>query len=153
VNPLAIATFPLTLAHQLESLLTQLGQVASRAVGLLDVAEPVAQRVDALTTKVDALVARAGGITSEVDQATAGASRTLEDVRAIVRELDAADLRKLLDDAVGLVPALAGLPPVIERLAEQVDHLDKTVGEVSTLLQGVPGAARLVKRGAGLTGR
>jgi ABC-type transporter Mla subunit MlaD len=184
VNPLAIATFPLTLAHHVETLLGQLGNVASRAAGLLDTAEPVAGRIEALTSRaeaavtnverltdvvdgvsaraqslaseVDSLVARAAGIAGVVDEVTAGARTTLDTVQPLVeslRVIDATALKDLLDDAVALIPALAALPPVIARLAEQVDHLDKTVGEVSALLQGVPGAARLVRRGAGLTGR
>lgn len=65
--------------------------------------------------------------------------------------LDPATVRKiepLLEDVVALLPMLATLPPTIEKLAVQVDHLDQTVADVGALLQGIPGAARLLKRGS-----
>ena len=50
-----------------------------------------------------------------------------------------------------LLPALASLEqlvPVVEHLGVQVDHLDATVADVGAMLGGIPGAARLLKRGA-----
>jgi len=155
VNPLALATLPLTLAHQLEGFVSQLGQVASRALGLLDTAEPVAERIEALTGRAEAAVTDVERLTGVVEGISTRALALTSEVDSLVARVAGitGQADGLLDDVVALVPALASLPPVIERLAEQVDHLDKTVGEVSSMLQGVPGAARLVKRGAGLSGR
>lgn len=78
-----------------------------------------------------------------------------------VRQLDPS----LLDDATAtvravpqlistveseLLPALAsleGLVPVVAQLGVQVDNLDSAVADVGSLLGGIPGAARLLKRG------
>jgi hypothetical protein len=135
----------------------------------------VLERADGLTTGVDKVVGEAADTLGSVQPAVAVlASLELEVLATItpllydlglllagVRELDPA----LLDDAVAavrslpqlistveaeLLPALAsleGLVPVVAQLGVHVDHLDGTVADVGALLAGIPGAARLLKRG------
>ena len=43
--------------------------------------------------------------------------------------------------------ALEGLVPVVRTLNENVDQLQSVVNDVGTLLSGLPGAGRLLKRG------
>jgi hypothetical protein len=48
---------------------------------------------------------------------------------------------------VPAVSSLEGLVPVVETLHENVDQLQHVVNDVGTLLSGLPGAGRLLKRG------
>jgi ABC-type transporter Mla subunit MlaD len=157
---IGLATKPVSLVTGVDHLITQLNQVAARALALLDVAEPVAERVaatveraDAVAADVEALVARAGAITDEADAATAQAAATITRIQPLLDEL--APLLQTVgslerEKLVGLVESL---PAVLEKLAAQVDNLDRTVADVGALLQGIPGAARLAKRGATLAPR
>jgi hypothetical protein len=56
-------------------------------------------------------------------------------------------------DPQQLVALVESIPAVLERLAAQVENLDRTVADVGALLSGIPGAARLAKRGDRLTAR
>lgn len=136
-------------------------QVAARVESTVGTAEQVAARVDAtvakaeaLATQVDGLAARAAKIATKADKATDQATGIVTSVQPLVDAvggLDPATVRKiepLLEDVLALLPMLASLPPVIEKLAVQVDHLDQTVADVGALLQGIPGAGRLLKRGS-----
>lgn len=162
------AVRPAQLVHSVESLVGQLGQVASRALGLLEVAEGIPPRIERLLTRaegtadrVEDLAAHAARVTTKAAAATDRATGTVEAVQPLLLALSTLDpatvakLEPLLEDVVTLLPALAALPPVIHELAEQVDHLDQTVADVGALLQGIPGATRLMKRADSnrLTGR
>ena len=135
--------------------------VAGRAERTVGAAEQLAARVEEAVTRVerlagqvDRLAAKAQKTTAKADAATDVASGIVTSVQPLVEavaSLDPGTVRKvepLLEDVVQLLPLLASLPPVIEKLAVQVDHLDQTVADVGALLQGIPGAGRLLKRGS-----
>ena len=155
-----------------EVLSARLEGVLATADALTEQIAVVLKRTDALTRKVDRIAADAAGTLASVQPAIAaiGAlpAQTLaslvEDLGALLagaRGLDPG----LVGEATGAVravpalmatveadlrPALAqleGLVPVVAQLGVQVDHLDGTVAEVGALLGGIPGAARLLKRG------
>ncbi|HSP38109.1 MAG TPA: hypothetical protein VLR26_10180 [Frankiaceae bacterium] len=85
----------------------------------------------------------------------------LQPLLASLTELDPAvgkDLAAMLQNLPGLmdrvddrvipaVSALEGLMPVVQTLHENVDQLQSVVNDVGTLLSGLPGAGRLLKRG------
>jgi prefoldin subunit 5 len=153
VNIVSVVTRPLSFAQHVDSLVDQLALVASRALSLLDTVETIPGRIEALldrvsstATGIDALATRASTITDRAERATDQAAGAVAAVQPLV------DAAATLDTAlVGrLEPLLEGLmtlPAVLETLAKQVEHLDQTVAEVGTLLQGIPGAQRLIKRG------
>lgn len=153
------AVRPVHLVQGLDSLLNQLGQVAARALSLLDGAEGLPGRIEALVgraedaaTRVEDLAGTAAGIATKAAKTTAEATATVQAVQPLLQAVTTIDpamvakLEPLLEDVIALLPALASLPPVIERLAVQVDHLDQTVADVGALLQGIPGAGRIMKR-------
>lgn len=153
VNLVSVVTRPLSFAQHLDTLVDQLGQVASRALSLLDDAESIPGRIESLlervsgtATDIDALATRATTITTKAEQATDQAAGAVAAVQPLV---DAAAMfdPELLAKLEPLLEGLMTLPIVLETLAKQVDHLDQTVAEVGTLLQGIPGAQRLLKRG------
>lgn len=138
------------------TIVSELAQVASRALALLDLAEPIARRIGELTDNaeriagdVDGLAGTAARVTASAEATTAKAAAAVDSLQPLLEtlaELDGALVTKLLDD-------LKDLPTVLEQLASQVDHLDRTVSDVGNLLQSIPGAARLVKRNDRLTAR
>ncbi len=143
--------------------------------GIPDRIREVLERADGLTTGVDTVVGDAATTLGKVQPAVevlagldlavlATITPLLNDLGLLlagVRRLDPA----LVDDATGavrslpqlintieaeLLPALAsleGLVPVVAQLGVHVHHLDGTVADVGALLAGIPGAARLLKRG------
>ncbi|MGZ6827530.1 MAG: hypothetical protein ACXVGH_12120 [Mycobacteriales bacterium] len=132
----------------------------------------VLRKASALTGKVDGVVDDASGTLASVSPAVQALAALetdllatlLADLAALVtgaRQLDpelvdhgTASLRAVptLMETVDqeLLPALAsleGLVPVVASLGVHVDRLDNTVHDVSALLAGIPGAARLRGRG------
>lgn len=135
----------------------------------------VLDRADAITTHVEVVVAEAAEAITSVQPAVAVlADLDLEVLSAITPLLR--DLGVLLAGARALDPSLVtagtqavhGVPvlirtvesellpalaklealvPVVAQLGVHVDHLDGTVADVGALLAGIPGAARLLKRG------
>jgi ABC-type transporter Mla subunit MlaD len=69
--------------------------------------------------------------------------------RQIESTLDALPrlLERVDSQVLPAVSALEGLVPVVRTLNENVDQLQSVVNDVGTLLSGLPGAARLLKRG------
>jgi hypothetical protein len=141
-----------------EALTTQVGAVLKKA--------------NALTGKVDRVVTDAASTLASVSPAVEHVAALEADLLATlvadlsvllagVRALDpglvdhgTASLRAVptlmttVDEQ--LLPALAqleALVPVVAQLGVHVDHLDGTVHDVGALLAGIPGAARLLKRG------
>jgi uncharacterized protein YoxC len=158
---------------RVEKVLAVAEPAAARIEALVTRAEAVPDRIDAvldqataLTARIDTVLRKAEGITKKVDVVVGDAAATLKQVQPAVEALgavepglitslveEAAQGVPLLLDAVEhkLLPALAQLEqlvPVVEHLGEQVDHLDATVADVGAMLGGIPGAARLLKRGA-----
>jgi hypothetical protein len=56
-------------------------------------------------------------------------------------------LERVDERALPAVSSLEGLVPVVQTLHENVDQLGHVVNDVGTLLSGLPGAGRLLKRG------
>jgi len=145
-----LARLPITLVEGIESVLEQATHVATRAARIADRAEPIADRIEALLDRaevvpdrIDALLDRSSAVADAVTALVADANATLAQVRPT---LDAG----LVQDVVDLLPALRSLEqlvPVVSQLGAQVDNLDRTVADVGALLGGIPGAARLLKRG------
>ncbi len=137
-----------------------------RVSAVLDEAERVPARIDAVLAKTDRLTKKVDQISKQVDSVVAEATRTLAALQpavAAVAELEPGLITSLVEEAAQgvpllltaveerLLPALASLEqlvPVVEHLGMQVDHLDATVADVGAMLGGIPGAARLLKRGA-----
>lgn len=177
-----LVRLPITLVQGVEPLLESLAAVATRALTLLDDVEElpgrireVLERADTISSRVDAVVNDAAAAIARVTPAVEVlAALDLEVLARITPLLD--DLGVLLAGTRGLdpslvedgqkaihavpilisaveddlLPALANLEalvPVVAQLGVYVDHLDGTVTDVSSLLAGIPGAARLLKRG------
>lgn len=156
---LPLVRLPVTLLEGVESILQQLTTIATRAAAVLDEIEGMPARIDAVLRKADAL-------TKKVDGVVAEAASTLTAVQPAVSAVAALEpglITSLIEEAAQgvpqlltaveerLLPALASLEqlvPVVEHLGVQVDHLDATVADVGAMLGGIPGAARLLKRGA-----
>jgi ABC-type transporter Mla subunit MlaD len=157
---------------RVEKVLAVAEPAAARVEALVTRAESVPDRIDvvldqaaALTARIETVLKKAETITRKVDGVVGDAAATLKQVQPAVEALgavepglitslveEAAQGVPLLLDAVEhkLLPALAQLEqlvPVVEHLGEQVDHLDATVADVGAMLGGIPGAARLLKRG------
>lgn len=168
----SVATRAAAVLDDIEGLPDRVAAVLERAEAVPARIDAVLTRTELLTAKVDAVVADAAATLAGVQpavRAIAGldpqlAARLVEGLALLVdgaRRLDPS----LVDDATAaarglplllstvddkLLPALASLEqlvPVVAQLGIQVDHLDATVADVGTLLGGIPGAARLLKRG------
>ncbi|MFN2539011.1 MAG: hypothetical protein ABR549_12820 [Mycobacteriales bacterium] len=145
-----LARLPLTLVEGIESVLAQATHVATRAAVIADRAEPIADRIEALLDRaetvpdrIEELLDRSATIAAALQSVVADATTTLAAVKPPV---DAG----LVQEVVDLLPALRSLEqlvPVVSQLGTQVDNLDRTVADVGALLGGIPGAARLLKRG------
>ena len=145
-----IARLPLTLVEGIESVIEQATHIATRAAVIADRAEPI-------TDRIEALLDRAESVPGRIDALLDRSERVAQEVHALVKELtetlaavqpavDAGVVQEILD----LLPALRSLEqlvPVVSQLGGQVDNLDRTVADVGALLGGIPGAARLLKRG------
>lgn len=155
-----LVRLPITLIEGIESVIEQATHVATRAAGIADRAEPITTRIEALLDRaeavpdrIDALLERSAAIADSVQAVVAEAAESLASVQPAVKvlaELEAEVLSGLVGEAVELLPALRSLEqlvPVVSQLGTQVDNLDRTVADVGALLGGIPGAARLLKRG------
>ena len=165
-----VAARALAVVESVERLPARLEAVLVRLEAVPDRVEAVLSRADAVTAELAQVVGSASASVRALEPAVAALDvarvaplvTDLSVLLAGVRELDPT----LLDDAaasvralptllealeVDLLPALAaveGLVPVVAQLGVHVDHLDGTVAEVGAMLSGIPGAARLLKRGA-----
>lgn len=165
-----VATRALALLESVERLPGRIEAVLERLEAVPDRVEAVLSRADLLTQELADVVTSAAASVRALEPAVAALDvaavaplvTDLGVLLAGVRELDPT----LVDDAaasvralpallegleVDLLPALAlveGLVPVVAQLGVHVDHLDGTVAEVGAMLSGIPGAARLLKRGA-----
>lgn len=70
----------------------------------------------------------------------------VDDAATTVRLLPGV-LEHLEDRVMPAVASLEGLVPVVDRLSAHVDNLNLVVADVGALLAGIPGSARLLKRG------
>ncbi len=159
-----LARLPLTIVEGIESIIEQAQHIVTRAAGIADQAEVVADRVAPITDRIEALLDRAEGIPDRIDALLTRSTGIADAVHAVVDDatatltslrpavdaiasIDPEVLANLVPEAVELLPALRSLEqlvPVVSQLGVQVDHLDQTI---AALLGGIPGAARLLKRG------
>jgi uncharacterized protein YoxC len=137
-----------------EELVTELAAVTARLDALLGTAERLAARVEGV-------VGRAEAATHVVDEVIEAVSETVGRIQPVLARLEPA----LVDDAVAAVRqlpdvlgrleeqvlptvrSLGGLVPVVDRLNANVDGLHDIVSDVGALLSGIPGSARLLRRG------
>jgi ABC-type transporter Mla subunit MlaD len=127
--------------------------LASRVDAVVDRAEPVAARIEALLDRaeevpdrIEALLVRAGAVTSAIEALVA----SVQPVVTVLAELDPKVVEQLVTDVTEVLPAIRSLEqlvPVVSGLGDQVTNLDRTVADVGAMLGGIPGAARLLKRG------
>lgn len=159
-----LVRLPMTLVEGIESVLQQATHIATRAAVVVDRAEPITTRIEALLDRaeevpdrIDLLLERSGAIADSVHAVVADATAALASLQPAVAALaeleaglDVTVVSGLVGEAVELLPALRSLEqlvPVVSQLGTQVDNLDRTVADVGALLGGIPGAARLLKRG------
>jgi hypothetical protein len=128
---------------QVEDLVERLSGAVARLDALLDTSETLAGRITAV-------VDHAEQVATAVDATVDRAGVTVADLRPVVTLLD----ESFLGDAAAAVrqlPAALGnleaLVPVVDRLSANVDSLNTVVADVGALLTGIPGSARLVRRG------
>ena len=148
-----LVRLPLTLVEGIESVIEQATHIATRAAVIVDRAEPVTDRIEALvdraeglSDRIDALVVRSGEAARAVESLVA----SVQPLVAALASVDPDTITRLVAEGVELLPALRSLEqlvPVVSQLGTQVDNLDRTVADVGALLGGIPGAARLLKRG------
>jgi ABC-type transporter Mla subunit MlaD len=162
-----------SVATRAAAVLDAIEGMPDRVSAVLAVAEPTAARIEAvleeaerIPARIDAVLKKAEALTKRVDGVVAEAAATLASVQPAVSAIAALEpglITSLIEEAAQgvpqlltaveeqLLPALASLEqlvPVVEHLGVQVDHLDATVADVGAMLGGIPGAARLLKRGA-----
>jgi ABC-type transporter Mla subunit MlaD len=148
-----LVRLPVTLVEGIESVIEQATHVATRAARVVDRAEPVAARIEALLDRAEQVPDRIDVLLVRSAEAAAAVESLVASLQPFVTALAAVDpaaVPALVTEAAELVPALRSLEqlvPVVSQLGSQVDNLDRTVAEVGTLLGGLPGAARLLKRG------
>ena len=141
-----LVRLPITLVEGIESVIEQATHLATRAAVVID-------RAEVLADKIDALVVRSSAAAESVEAVVADAAASLAAVRPAVDALasvPAETISSAVAEAIELLPALRSLEqlvPVVSQLGTQVDNLDRTVADVGALLGGIPGAARLLKRG------
>jgi ABC-type transporter Mla subunit MlaD len=161
-----------SVATRAVALLDDVEDIPQRIRALLANAEAITTGVDDVMVRADEAVARATAAIAAVEPAVkvlaALELSVLETLSPLIADLGAvlAGLRALdpalVDEGIDVVralpdlittfdatllPALAsleGLVPVVAQLGAHVDHLD---GTVVSLVAGIPGAARLLKRG------
>jgi hypothetical protein len=148
--------------------------VAVGAANTLAEAGTATRRANELTGEVTVTAGRASNVVDDLDgvvrqlvdadlAAVQGLTSLLEDLRALLGGLRAMD-RVLVDDATTVVralpsvldrldaevlpalTALEGLVPVVAQLGLRVENLNDVVAEVGTLISGIPGTGRLLRR-------
>ncbi|MCU1601228.1 MAG: hypothetical protein JWO22_1937 [Frankiales bacterium] len=159
-----LVRLPLTIVEGIESIIEQAQHIVTRAAGIADRAEGIAGRAEPIADRIEKLLDRTEGIPDHIDQLITRSSGIADAVHAVVDDatqtltslkpavdalagIDPEVLANLVPEAVELLPALRSLEqlvPVVSQLGVQVDHLDQTI---AALLGGIPGAARLLKRG------
>jgi hypothetical protein len=161
----SVATRALALLDDVEDIPQRIRTVLARAEALTTGVDDVMGKADEAVARATAAIA---GVEPAVKVLAALELSVLETLTPLIADLGAvlAGLRQLdpslVEDGISVVrsvpelmttvdekllPALAsleGLVPVVAQLGVHVDHLDGTVG---ALVAGIPGAARLLKRG------
>jgi ABC-type transporter Mla subunit MlaD len=113
--------------------------VATSADDTVRMAQPSVRQLAEITETVARLQPLLEQLTDTDPAASSELIAMLRNLPKIVERID--------DRVVPAVSALEGLVPVVRTLHENVDQLQSVVNDVGTLLSGLPGAARLLKRG------
>jgi ABC-type transporter Mla subunit MlaD len=132
-----------------EGLVETVAETVDRVPPLVDTVESVADDVTGLVGRSDEIRAAIAAVLDGLAPLLEGAQKLSPTVPAALEETLTtlpATLARLESDVVPAVQALEGLVPTIENLARQVDELQVVVGDVGSMLGGIPGAARLRKR-------
>lgn len=164
-----------TVIRKVERLVDRVGPVLVRVDTAVTGAEGVLAQVGAITDEVTPVARRVSELMDELEPVLQGlaslepavverltvliedAGLLLAGARALGGDLvdDATStlqrLPSLLDDVEGRVlpsvASLEGLVPVVAQLGVHVVSLNEVVADVGALLAGIPGSARLLKRG------
>lgn len=157
-----------------EAVLDDVRPVVAGASRTLSEAGTVTQRANELTVEVTAISGRAGAVVDDLDgvvgqlvdadlAAVQGLAELLADLRTLLSGIRAMD-RVIVDDATTVVralptmldrldsevlpalTALEGLVPVVAQLGVRVENLNDVVADVGTLISGIPGTGRLLRR-------
>jgi hypothetical protein len=149
--------------------------IVSGAAHTLAEAGTATRRANDLVGEVAVTSGRAGGVVDDVEgvvrqlvdadlAAVQGLALLLDDLRTLLGGIRAMD-RVIVDDATTVVralptvlerldaevlpalTALEGLVPVVAQLGVRVENLNDVVADVGTLISGIPGTGRLLRRG------
>ena len=149
--------------------------IVSGAARTLAEAGTATRRANELAGEVTVISGRATGVVDDLDgvvrqlvdadlAAVQGLAALLDDLRTLLGGIRAMD-RVILDDATTVVralptvldrldaevlpalTALEGLVPVVAQLGVRVENLNDVVADVGTLISGIPGTGRLLRRG------
>lgn len=162
------------LLGQVDAVLTEVRPLPSQVDAVLAAVRPIPGQVQQVLHDAGGVVAdarvlpqRVTAVLDDVEVAVTGVQPTLavlQQAQALLTAMSALD-PALADDVTRLlrtlppimervdeqvlpaVAALEGLVPVVAKLSVTVDNLDHQVVEVGSLLGGIPGAGRLLKRG------
>lgn len=154
---------------KVDALLAEIGDVPPQVQALLDRVGAITPQVEALLGTVAEIVDAVRPVLTAATKHTKGAGIAIGHVQKLIDEADpilSAAVQidpRVIDSIVPVlqnaevvlaqtvkldaVASLEGLVPVVERLSVVVDNLNEQVVEVGALLGGIPGAARLLKRG------
>ncbi len=131
-----------------DTLVRDLDGLRPTVTALLRDLEPMAQAVSRLD---QAVVGEAGAVLAQARTALDGLlamdPRLVGDATDVLHALPEL-LTRIDQQVLPAVAALEGLMPGVARLTGRVDHLSGQVVEVGSLLTGLPGAARLLRRTA-----
>lgn len=148
--------------------------VVSGAAETLAQAGTASRRANELTDEVTVISDRASGVVDDLEgvvrqlvdadlAAVQGLATLLDDLRTLLGGIRAMD-RVIVDDATAVVrslpslldrldsevmpalTALEGLVPVVAQLGVRVENLNDVVADVGTVISGIPGTGRLLRR-------
>ncbi len=141
------------LAVRIDDVVTSTGKVIEDAQGVVQsgsrttsaaeetirAAEPSVRQLAEITETISRLQPLLGKL-AEIDPAAS------DELVGMLRSLPGL-VERIDERVVPAVGSLEGLVPVVETLHDNVDQLQHVVNDVGTLLSGLPGASRLLKRG------
>ena len=141
--------------------LAEAGSATRRANELTDEVTVTSGRATVLVDDLEGVVRQ---LVDADLAALQGLSALLDDLRTLLAGIRAMD-RVIVDDATTVVralptvldrldtevmpalTALEGLVPVVAQLGVRVENLNEVVADVGTLISGIPGTGRLLRRG------
>jgi hypothetical protein len=135
-----------TAAGRANQLTGEAGAIASRGSVVVDDLETVArQLVDADLAAVSGLAALLDDLRTLLAGVRAMDRVIVDDATTVVRALPTV-LDRLDGEVLPALTALEGLVPVVAQLGVRVENLNDVVADVGTLISGIPGTGRLLRR-------